>query len=300
MAGNPAGDGSGFLTSTNDDPLKFMKNTFWLAGRFGFIVLGLAVVTSVQAGSYLASPTGDFLVLSNAAGTVRVLDSKGLVLEKNLAFLPRIPLADLSPAELQALLETKTAYAGLTTFAPGHATNAQGAVIEHQLQKIWRQEPSLARKIQTRLEILEDLRDYNNELALLPGSLAAANQYAINAIPIQDQLTNRAATVVAAAAQVEATERDRAGGPAAQVAEQQAQENYRELSVRVEKANDHAMIANGQIAGANQQVADHQARCAALAARLASHGINVSGVPPFAPIPQLTLQTEVDAERKGN
>jgi hypothetical protein len=262
------------------------------------IVLGLAAVTSVHAGSYLAPPTGDFLILSNAAGTVRVLDAKGLVLEKNLAYLPRIALADLSPAKLQALLETKTAYASLTGFASGHGTNAQGAVIERQLQTTWQQGPSLAGKIQTRLEILEDLRDYNNEIALLPGSLAAASQYAANEIPLNSRLTNRAATAVAAAAQVEVTERDRAGGPTAQVAEQQAQENYRELAVRVEKDNDQTMIANGQIAGANQQVADHLARCAALAARLATHGIKVSGAPPFAPIPLLTLQTEVDAERK--
>ena len=275
-----------------------MKNTHWLVGNS--IVLGLAVVTSVHAGNYLAPPTNDFLVLSNAAGTVRVLDSKGLLLGKNLAYLPRIPLADLSPAELQALLETKTAYASLTTFVSGHATNAQGAVIEHQLQLTWQQGPSLAGKIQTRLEILEDLRAYNTEAALVSGSMAAANQYALNDIPIQDRLTNRVATLVAATARVEATELDRAGGPAARVAEQQAQENYREQAARAEKANDRAMISNGQIAGANQQVAGHLAKCAALSARLASHGINVSSAPPFSLIPPLTLQSEVDAERKGN
>src|ERR1035438_9459534 len=103
-----------------------MKNTQWLVGSL--ILLALAVVTGVHAGNYLAPPTSDFLVLSNATGTVRVLDSKGLVLEKNLVYLPRISLADLSPAELQALLETKTAYVSLTAFVSGHATNAQGAV----------------------------------------------------------------------------------------------------------------------------------------------------------------------------
>src|ERR1039457_3079518 len=154
-----------------------MKNTHWLVGSS--IVLGLAVVTSVHAGNYLAPPTGDFLVLSNATGTVRVLDSKGLLLEKNLVYLPRIPLADLSPAELQDLLETKTAYASLTTFVSGHATNAQSAVIEHQLQQTWQQGPSLAGKIQTRLEILEDLRAYNTEAALVLGNMTAAQQYAI-------------------------------------------------------------------------------------------------------------------------
>ncbi len=275
-----------------------MKHTPWLVGLS--IVLMLAVATSVHAGDYLAPPTSDFLVLSNASGTLRVLDSKGLVLEKNLAYLPRIPLADLSPAQLQDLLETKTAYASLTAFVTVHATNAQGAAIEHQLQQTWQQGPSLAGKIQTRLEILEEMRDYNNEVALVPASMAAANQYAANEIPLNSRLTNRAATAITAASQVEATELDRAGSPAAQLAEQQAQENYRELAVRAERANDQDMIAKGQIAGANQQVADHLAKCAALATRLASHGINVSGTPPFSFIPPLVLQSEVDAERKGN
>ncbi len=276
----------------------FMKSAHWLVGLS--IVLLLGIVTGVHAGNYLVPPTNDFLVLSNATGTVRVLDSKGLLLENNLVYLPRIPLADLSPAELQALLETKTAYASLTVFAPDLGTNTQGAVIEHQLQKIWQQGSSLAGKIQTRLEIMEDMRNYNNEVALVPGSMVAANQYAANEIPLNSRLTNRAATAVVAAAQVEVTEQDRAGGPMAHVAEQQAQENYRELAVRAERANDRDMAAKGQIAGANQQVADHLAKCTVLAARLASHGINVSATPPFSPVPLLTLQSEVDAERKGN
>ena len=263
-------------------------------------MLGLAVVTGIHAGNYPAAPTDDFLVLSNATGTVRVLNSKGLVLEQNLAFLPSISLADLSPAELHALLETKTAYASLTTFVTVHATNAQGAVIEQQLKQTWQQGPTLAGRMQTRLEILEDMRKYNNEVALIPGSLTVANRYAINDAVTQDRLTNRAATLVKAAARVEATELDRAGQPAARVAERQAQENYRELAARVERTDRQATFVNGQLAGANQQVADHLAKCAALATRLASHGINVPGTPPFSFIPPLLLQSEVDAERKSN
>jgi hypothetical protein len=270
-----------------------MKKTHWLMG--GLIVLAL----TARADNYIAPPTGDFLVLSNVSGTVRVLDSKGLVLERNLVYLPRIPLADLSPAELQTLLETKTAYASLTAFASVHATNASGAVMEHQLQQTWHQGASLAGRIQTRLEILDDLRDYNNEIALVPGSLAAADQYVANDVAINNQLTSRAATVVVAAAQVEATAVNQNSGPAAQVAAQQAQENYQEMAARVVKAKDRDVIANGQIAAANQQVTDHLTRIAALAARLAAHGFKVSGAPPFCPVPPLTLQTEVDAERKA-
>ena len=262
----------------------------------GLIVLALTVRADDHV--YVAPPASDFLELSNVVGNVRVLDSKGLVLERNLVYLPRIPLADLSPAQLHALLETKTAYASLTGFTSVHGTNASGDVLEHQLRQTWHQGRSLAGKIQTRLEILEDLRDYNNEIALVPGSLAAADQYAANDVPINNQLTSRAATVVVAAAQVEATAVNQNSGPAGQVAAQQAQNNYQEMAARVTTAKDRDVIANGQIAGANQQVTDHLARIATLSARLSAQGFKVAGTPPFCPVPPLTLQTEVDAERK--
>jgi hypothetical protein len=257
--------------------------------------------TGASAGASLEPPANDFLVLSNVTGQVRVLDSKGLVLEKNLSFLPRIPLADLSPAQLEALLETKTAYNILTSFGSLTATNAQGAVVEHQFHQIWGQGKSLAEQIQTRLEILEDMRDYNNEIALVPGSVTAANQYALNDIPINNRLTNQAAAVVAAGAQADTAERNLApGDDASRLAEQQAREKYRQTVARVERADDRAMIANGQIVGANQVVTDHLAKCAALSARLASHGIIVAGAPPFYAIPPLTMNAEVDAKRSAN
>jgi len=263
-------------------------------------VQGQPAITSVPAGSLLEPPTGDYLVLSNATGMVRVLDYKGLVLEKNLVYLPRIQLVDLSPAELQSLLETRTAYASLTTFGSAPGTNVQGAAMERQLQRIWHDGRSLAEKMQTRLVILADLREYNYNLAFLPGTMAVASQYNAQAAAANDRLTNRGATVVAAAAQVEATELNRADGLAGRLAEQQAQENYRELVVRVEKANDRANIANAQAANANQQVTDYQANCVAISTRLAGLGINVPGAPTYYPVPPLTLQTEVDAERKAN
>jgi hypothetical protein len=283
-----------------------MKNTHWLV--WSLIVMALATsasgqpaATVVPAGRALKTPADDFLVLSNVTGEVRVLDSQGLVLEKNLVFLPRIKLSDLSPAELQSVLETRAAYNTLTAFGSLQGTNAQGAVIEKQLQQVWRQGQSLAEKIQTRLEILADLREYNINVAFLPGSVAAAGQYAVNADAVNDRLTNRAAIVATAAAQVEASEQQRAAGLAgADQAEHQAREIYRETAARSERANDRAMIANGQAVGASQQVAAYMARCAALSTRLAGHGINVPSAPPFYPIPPLTIKAEVDAERTAN
>jgi len=110
-----------------------MKNACWLV--WSLMVMALAVVAQGQPAAGLPEPpTSDYLVLSNVTGMVRVLDSRGLVLEKNLVYLPRIQLADLSPADLQSLLETKTAYDGLTTFGSGQGTNVHGAVMELQLQ----------------------------------------------------------------------------------------------------------------------------------------------------------------------
>lgn len=274
-----------------------MKNTHRLVGSL--FLLALASVTSVPADSYLAPPKSSFLVLSNVSGTLRVLDSKGLVLEENHVYLPRIALTNLSPAQLQTLLETKTAYDALTAFGSVQGTNAQSVVVENQLQQTWHQGQSLAERIQTRLEILEDMRAYNNEIALVPGSLAAADQSAVNGLAFNDRLNNRAATVVVAAARVEEVERYKAAGAAnTEPAARQAQENYRESAVRVDAATAQAMTANGQITGANQQVTDNLAKCAAMSTRLASHGINVAAAPPFYSIPALTLQTEVNAERK--
>ena len=264
------------------------------------VAQGQLVATRDSAGSLLKPPTGDFLVLSNAAGMVRVLDVKGLVLERNLTYLPRIQLADLSPAQLQALLETRIAYAGLTIFVSGQGTNVSGAVMEHQLQRIWQDGRSLAEKIQTRLEILADLREYNYNLGFLPQSMAIASEYNAQAAVVNDGLATRGATVVAAAAQVKAAELARAEGTADRFTELQAQDNYREYVARVERANDRAIVANDRAASANQQVTDYRANCLAISTRLAALGIYVPGAPTFYPVPPLTLQAEVDAERTSN
>jgi hypothetical protein len=285
---------------------KVMKNAHWLFGNLIVMALattaqGQSAVTSVPAGRSLATPMSNILVLSNVTGMVRVLDSKGLLLETNLVYLPRIKLSDLSQAELQSLLETKTAYAALTAYGSLQWTNAQSAVIENQLQQVWRQGKSLAEKMQTRLEILADLREYNYNLTFLPGSMAAASQYDAQAAAVNDRLTKQAAMVVTAATQVDITEQERASGVAdARLAERQARDTYQVMSNRVEKVNDQAIIANGQAANANQQVTDYLANCAALSTRLAGHGINVPGAPPFYPIPPLTMKAEVDAERMAN
>ena len=112
-----------------------MKNIHWLV--LSLVVMALATgahgqpaATSGRDGRSYMAPTGDFLALSHASGEVRVLDSKGLLMESKQVYLPRIQLLDLSPAELEALLETKTAYAALTAYGSPKWTNAQSAMHE--------------------------------------------------------------------------------------------------------------------------------------------------------------------------
>jgi hypothetical protein len=279
-----------------------MKNAFCLAGSLMMMALatrlpGQTADAPAPAVHSLAAPTNTMLVLSNTAGEVRVLDTRGLVLEANLAYLPRIQLTDLSEAELRALLETKTAYATLTTFASLHETNGQCPVFEKQLAQTWHQGKSLAEKIQTRLAILADLREYNINVALLPGSMAAASQYEAYASHENDRLTNRAATTAMAAEQVQLTEQERAAGsPDPNETVHQAHDVYHETKDRL----DRAMLANGAAAAANQQVETYLAKCAAISARLGTHGISVPAYPPFFPIPPLTMKAEVDAERMAH
>jgi hypothetical protein len=261
-----------------------MKIRYWLA--CSLVAMDLATRSQGQPASNtitdpssLDTPTNTSLVLSNVSGELRVLDAQGLVLETNFNYLPRIKLADLSTDELHALLNTKVAYATLTTFPSFYGTNGQAAVLESQLRQIWLQGNSIADKIQTRLEILEDLREYNVTLALLPGSMAAADQYEIHAEAVNDRV-----------ASWQEPERPEYGFG--------NREGRHEAWEHWERANVRAMAANGQAVGSEQQVEGYLAKCATLSARLATHGVLVSADPPFTFIPPLTMKAEVNQERR--
>ena len=82
-----------------------MKNNRWWLRALILMVLvvrapGQPAAASISSDHSLALPESDILVLSNVTGVVRGLDATGLLLEKDQVYLPRIPLADLSPAEL--------------------------------------------------------------------------------------------------------------------------------------------------------------------------------------------------------
>jgi hypothetical protein len=273
-----------------------MRNARWLIGFFA----GLALMAGAQAQVSISSPTNNILALSNVTGEVRVLKSGGLILETNFVYLPHIKITDLSATDLRALLETKTAYDALTVFGSVLSTNAQSAVIENQLQQIWTQGKSLADKIQTRLEILDDMRAYNADLVYLPSSEGYANQTAIRSSVVDTRQALKAEAADTAAAQVENTEELRAAGDASRRDVHDAREDYQAEAARLERANNKAYIADYQSAAASQQVTDYINKCTEISTRLASLGITISTSPPFYPVPPLSMRNEVDAERMSN
>ena len=255
-----------------------MRNLRFLIGMVGAVAMASSVSAqpaaangpSSGAGAPLKPPHSNRITISGIAGKVRVLNSKGLILETNYAFTRPIQLSDLSDPELHSLLETKTAYAALTALGPANQRNAQSVVFENQLRQVWLQGKSLADKIQTRLELLEAMRNYNTLLAYLPGYVNTANLSAYVAGVADDRLAWRLAN----------------------------DDQWRHRGAeRTEWAENRAYAADYQSAAASQQLTNYLNQCAAISAQLAAYGINIPATPPLSPVPALSLRTEVDAER---
>jgi hypothetical protein len=241
-----------------------MKNLCILLGIvFGLTTAGgvsaQTVATNSTSGASsipLKAPHSNRLTLSAIAGKVRVLNSKGLILETNYAYTAAIQISDLSDQELHALLETKTAYTALTAFGPVNERTTQSVAIENQLRQIWLQGKSLADKIQTRLELLDAMRNYNTTLAYLPGYVDVANQNAYVAGIADNRLAWRMAN--------------------------DSQWKYRGAQ-RIASAEDTAYVADYQSAAANQQVSNYLNQCAAISAQVAAYGINIPASPQDSP-----------------
>jgi len=258
-----------------------MKNLCILLGIIGGLAMAGGVSAQTAATNNpsgastipLKAPHSNRITLSTVAGKVRVLNSKGLILETNYAYTAPIQISDLSGQELHALLETKTAYAALTAFGPVNERTTQSVVIENQLRQIWLQGKSLSDKIQTRLELLDALRNYNAILAYLPGYVNVANQNAYVAGVADNRLAWRLAN--------------------------DSQWKSRGIQ-RIASAKSTAYAADYQSTAANQQVSNYLNQCAAISAQVAVYGITIPAVPPLSPVPPLSMKTEIDAERMAN
>jgi len=248
----------------------------------------------------LPVPASNLLVLSMATGKVRALDSKGLLMESNMVYLPRIKISTLSDPDLLSLLETKKAYAALTSFGPANQRTAQSPVIENQLRQIWLNGNSLSDKIQTRLELLDDMRAYNDNLANLPGLVQGASAADIRADVVNDRTAIKNQVAASAADGLENAQEARAYGDASRHQLHDAWWEYETANERAAKADNRAAAANYQSSVANQSLQNYLDACAAISTNLAAYGINVPASPPFCPIPPLSMKAEVDAERSAN
>jgi hypothetical protein len=287
---------------------------FRLSITFGFLVVlgGLTMIASASAQTVmtndlpsripsparaLPAPASNRLVLSTAGGKVRILDSKGLLLESNMVYLPRIQISDLSDADLYSLLETKTAYAALTSFGPLSERNAQSVVIENQLRQVWLQGKSLAEKIKTRLQLLDEMRAYNADLAFLPGLVMGANRAATRASLVDEgsAFKNQAATN-AANGLVNAQDA-RAMGDASHGQVYDARLQYEAANESAVRADNRAAAADYRAAVENQSLQNYLDACATILTNLAAYGISVPASPPFSPVPPLSMKPEINAER---
>jgi hypothetical protein len=279
------------------------KSKYRLRIAFCFSILwgALAMAASAQPAmtnaTALEVPVTNLLVLATVSGKVRVLDSKGLLLESNSVYLPRIKLSDLSSADLHSLLETKKAYVALTSFGPFSEHTAQSAVIENQFRQIWIQGKSLHEKIQTRLELLDEIRAYNADVANLPSLERGANNAANHASWMDDRTVQKNQVAADAANQAGNTEDARVVGAASREQVHQARLESEEANEHAARGDNRDIAANYQSAVASQSLQNYLDACAALSQKLASYGINVPASAPFYPVPPLSMRTEVDAER---
>jgi len=245
----------------------------------------------------LQAPTSNRIVLSTAGGKVRVLDSKGLLLESNMVYLPRINISDLSDSELHSLLETKAGYAALTAFGPINERTAQSAVIENQLRVIWLDGKSLAERIQTRLRLLDEMRAYNANLAHLPGLEMGASAAAARASLANERMAAKDQAATNAANGVDNAEYAHAAGDASRDQVHDAWSQYHDANESAIRADNRAIADNYRSAVASQSLQNYLYACAAISGDLAARHIKVPGEPPFYPVPPLSMKSEIDAER---
>lgn len=122
-----------------------------------------------SAASQLSLPTDEVVELSIGTGRVHGFDSKGLLIELSSDYVSRIPLQNLNDRDCAKLLENPVAYSSLTSFGNLAKRNGeQSEAFERQLRSIWTNGNSqdwtslpLKIKVESRLNILDDMRKYN-------------------------------------------------------------------------------------------------------------------------------------------
>ena len=252
----------------------------------------------------LAPPTNEIAELSGVTGEIRVLDAKGVLMQTNFTYLPRIPLADLQNSDCLELLENKMAYATLTSFGNPRYRTAQSEQFEKQMRQMWLHGEKLQEKIQTRLVLLNAILGYNSAATSFASAARTAQQSGAAANAMANAADNYSAAASAAEGQYNQVkgqveyEKTYAVRPQTTIIDEvyAAHDVYKAQNAQAQTANSATALAN-QAAAAGQQAANASERARIIAMFLAKYGIVVSDTPPFTPIPALTMRLEVDMER---
>jgi hypothetical protein len=244
-------------------------------------------------------PTNTWVKIQGEIGELKVLDENGMVIEStNFEFLPRIQIAGMSDEETMELLENKTAYALLTCFGKPQYRTAESENYEKQMKKLWDSQTSLTDKIQSRLTILKEMKDYNaaasdyrNKAGIVNGVTQAAKSAQQNAA--YAALAKAGNDVLAHTRYNSYDEEER--GIVYDARRQQGQ-----INSQADNAAVNAVVAANYANAIQQNVQKDFTACQLHSSQLAQWGIVVSSLPPFDYIPPLSMRREVDLERVSN
>jgi hypothetical protein len=254
----------------------------------------------LDAAAKATPPTNNFVKLSKGIGEVVACDSKGIVLKADGRYLPRIPLTELTENDFRALLEAKKAYDALVSFNYNKSRTGGGESFESQLKKIWEQEPSLTKKVQMRLQILDELRGYNLAASSLIGILGLASNAGAKVDEANSTIAVKELLASATSQDIDKARELRSYGiDGARRAEYEARKDLKKTEAEISLALKTANSAANNLAATERQLSANLSKCEFHASRLAGYGITVITDPPL-PIPALSMRFEVDIERVKN
>jgi Concanavalin A-like lectin/glucanases superfamily len=245
------------------------------------------------------APTNNFIEIDNGAGEVRALDPKGLIIETtNFQYLPRIQIEDLSNEALFALFDNKTAYAALTTFGNPKARVPESENFESKMRSIWDSQKSLNDKIETRLTILREMKDYNVAASDYRQKIGVNSSIQQSATDAQKNAGYEATIKIGndALAGIRPFGYDRESRNIIYTAKKQQGQIADEAATAANAAVGAAIYANG----IQQVIQKDLAACQLHASHLADYGIQVPNAPPFGFVPPLSLRYEIELERASN
>ena len=294
------------LNSNNPTPLAKNPDTLQLPA-----IAEIAIPpTILSAASELSPATNEVIQLSSAAGELRTIDAKSLLIETTNIDLITIPLANLQDSDLIALLDNKLAYSTLTSLDYSsktadetqwldHSQNiaAQKESFEVQMRQIWLRGKSLQDKIETRLIILAAMRGYNKSITIYFATYSrSAKSVAVEDPDIETKIENKRAELAEVTA--EADEETQASVNNRPSSRTYIHELNAEKELKVLQSQDDS-YTESMVASANV-VKAQCANAGLYSAFLAKYGIIVPSSPQptgFYPIPTLSMRLEVDAER---